>query len=85
LGEQGSIHLSSWPKYDADKVIDEEVTIAIQINGKVRAEISIKKTDTKEDIEAAALLVPKIQEYIKDKKIEKIIVVPGRIVNIVVF
>lgn len=84
LGEQGSIHLSSWPKYDSNKVVDEELTIAIQVNGKVRAEISINRTDTKEAIEAAALLVPKIQEYTKDKKIEKIIVVPGRIVNIVV-
>lgn len=84
LGESESIHLSSWPTYDPDKVVDEQITIAIQINGKARAELSIKKTDTKEDIESAALLVPKIQEYTKNKKIEKIIVVPGRIVNIVV-
>lgn len=84
LGETKSIHLASWPIYDPKKVIEDTVVIGVQINGKVRGEISIKKTDSKESIEAAALLLPKVQEYTKDKVIQKIVIVPGRIVNIVV-
>lgn len=84
LGGTQSIHLESWPKYNEEKIIEDSVVIGIQINGKVRAEISIKKTDTKEAIEAAALAVPKIQEYLAEKTIDKVVVVPGRIINIVV-
>jgi leucyl-tRNA synthetase len=84
LGEKESIHLSSWPKYDPSKILDEDLTIAIQINGKVRAELSIKRTDTKEEVESKALNIPKIKELIVDKNIGKIIVVPGKIVNIVI-
>lgn len=83
LGETESIHLASWPTYDEAKTIDNEVTIAVQINGKVRAELSVKKDDTKEAIEAAARALPKIKEYTEGKTIKNVIVVPGKIVNIV--
>lgn len=84
IGEPQSIHLASWPQYDPEKVIEDTVIIGVQINGKVRGELSIKKTDTKEAIEAAALALPKIQEYLSGKTIQKVVVVPGRIINIVV-
>lgn len=83
LGETKSIHLASWPTYDPEKVIEDTVVIGVQINGKVRGELFIKKTDTKEAIEAAALALPKIQEHISGKTIQKVIVIPGRIINIV--
>lgn len=84
LGETESIHLASWPSYDEAKTIDSEVTIAVQINGKVRAELSIAQTDTKESIEQKALALPKVQEYLLGKTVEKVVVVPGRIINIVI-
>lgn len=83
LGETESIHRASWPTYNEAKTIDINITIAVQVNGKVRAELSITKDDTKEAIESAALALPKIQEYIEGKAIKNVIVVPGKIVNIV--
>lgn len=84
LGESESIHLSSWPKYDESKIIDETITIGVQVNGKLRGELTVAKDTPKEILEEMAKAIPKIQEYINNKKINKIIVVPGRIVNIVV-
>ncbi|MCC7436613.1 leucine--tRNA ligase [Candidatus Nomurabacteria bacterium] len=84
LGDKESIHLSSWPIYDTSLVIDEEVTIGVQINGKLRDEITIPKDTDKDAIEKATLDLPKVKEYLKDKKIDKIVVVPNRIINIVI-
>lgn len=83
LGETASIHLSSWPTYDPAKATDETVTIGVQVNGKARAEITIASGATREEIEAAALALPRVQEYLAGAAPKKIIVVPGRIVNIV--
>ncbi len=84
LGETESIHLASWPTYDSDKIVDEEVTIGVQVNGKLRAEVVVSKDESKESMETAALALPKIKEYIQGKSIQKVIVVPGRIINIVI-
>lgn len=84
LGEMESIHLAPWPTYDQDKVVDEEVTIGVQVNGKLRGEITVSKSETKENMEALALALPKVKEHTEGKKIEKMITVPGRIINIVV-
>ncbi len=84
LGEKASIHLSSWPKYDETLAIDESVTIGVQINGKLRGEITIAPDASKEEIEAAALTLPRIQELLEGKSPAKVIVVPGKIVSIVV-
>jgi leucyl-tRNA synthetase len=82
--EKESIHLSGWPKFDYALVEDEEVTIGVQINGKLRGEITVSKDESKESIEEMALALPKIKEHINGKKVEKIIVVQGRIINIVI-
>jgi leucyl-tRNA synthetase len=84
LGEIESIHLAPWPTYDEKLLIDDEVTLAVQINSKVRAELVIAPNASKEEIEAAALALPRIAELTADKKIVKTIVIPGRIINIVV-
>jgi len=83
LGEKESIHVASWPTYDPGFLIDETVTIAVQVNGKVRAELTIASEATKEEIESAALALPKILPHI-EQGIKKVVVVPGKIVNIVV-
>lgn len=82
-GQVSSIHLTSWPKYDESLVVDEEVTIGVQVNGKLRGEITISKDEDKEVIEKMALALPKIKDYTKDKKIVKIVVILNRIINIV--
>lgn len=78
-----SIHLSSWPEYTEALTIDTESTLGIQINGKLRGEITIALDSPVDEVERVALLVPKIQEYLTSKTVKKVIVVPGRIINIV--
>jgi leucyl-tRNA synthetase len=84
MGGKGSIHLSSWPKYNAKYLIEDEVTIGVQVNGKVRAELTIASDATQQAVESAALALPRIQEYVAGKTIKKVIVIPGKIVSIVI-
>ncbi len=79
-----SIHLAGWPKYNPKFLIEDEITIGVQVNGKVRAEITLSKDASKEDIEVAALSLPRIKEFLQGVTVKKIIVVPGRVINIVV-
>lgn len=82
LGETSSIHLAPWPVADETLLTDDEVTIGVQINGKVRAELTISTTATKDEIESRARTLPRVIEYIEGKVIKQVIVVPGRIINI---
>lgn len=75
---------SSWPEYDEAKTIDEEVTIGIQVNGKLRGEITITKDDSEEEIRNKALANENVLKHIESKEIVKVIVVKGKIVNIVI-
>jgi leucyl-tRNA synthetase len=83
LGETSSIHLAQWPVADEALLVDDEVTIGVQINGKVRAELTIATSASKEDIESAARALPRVIEYTEGKTIRNVIVVPGRIINII--
>ena len=74
----------TWPVYAAAYLVEDEIEIPIQINGKLRDKIVVKKDATKEQVEAAALASAKIAEAISGKEIKKLVVVPGRLVNIVV-
>ncbi len=84
LGEKKSIHLASWPKWDKKKVIDDTVTIAISVNGKVRSEITIEIEASEDEVKEMAQKDPKIKPWIEGKTIKKVIYVKGRLVNIVV-
>ena len=75
---------SSWPEYDEAKTIDEEITIGIQVNGKLRGEITITKDDSEEEIRNKALANENVLKHIEGKEIVKVIVVKGKIVNIVI-
>jgi leucyl-tRNA synthetase len=83
LGEENSIHLTTWPTYDAALVVDDTINMAVQINGKLRAELPVSKDATTDEVEALALALPRVKEYIQGKTVQKVIVVPGRIINIV--
>ncbi|MEL7040062.1 MAG: leucine--tRNA ligase [Pseudomonadota bacterium] len=80
----GLCSAAAWPDIDETLLVEDSVTLPIQVNGKRRAEIAVSKTAGKDDIEATALAEPSLQSFIADKTIKKVIVVPGRIVNIVV-
>lgn len=84
IGGEGLCSAAAWPETDASLLVEDSVTMPIQVNGKRRSEISVAKTASKDDIEATALAQPDLQSYIDGKTIKKVIVVPGRIVNIVV-
>jgi len=84
LGHDSTLSYEQWPTYDEAKLVDDEVEIAVQVAGKVRAKIVVAKDASKEDIEKVALADEKVQEYMAGKSLVKIIVIPGKLVNIVV-
>ena len=75
---------SNWPTYDEEKTIDDVISIAVQVNGKVRGTIDVNMEDDDNSIKEKALNNPNVMKHIDGKEIVKIIVVKGKIVNIVV-
>lgn len=84
IGEEGSVHKQEYPKEDKEKTLLDNVTIAVQINGKLRETIEIKKDEKKETVLEEVKKLEKIIPYIEGKEIIKEIYVPNKIVNIVV-
>ena len=80
----GPIYDREWPIYDESKVQEEEKEIAIQVNGKVRDTIKVNINTSKEDLEKEALSRENIKKWTEGKEIVKVIVIPGRIINIVI-
>lgn len=83
LGERSSVHLEPWPKWDKKKVVAENLEIPVQINGKVRATISVPSTLPDDEVKGTALAHPSILPTIVGKNIRKVIYVRGKIINIV--
>jgi len=84
LGEKSSIHLSTWPEWDEKYLAQDEMTIVVQVNGKVRANIIVSsKADEKKVIEAVQN-DEKVVEYLHQKEIRKTIYVPKKLVNFVI-
>lgn len=84
LGYRKSIHLQLWPKYNQKLIQEENFTLIVQINGKVRDKLEIEANISSEDIKKIALSSEKIKKWIKDKEIKKTIVIPKKLINIVV-
>jgi leucyl-tRNA synthetase len=84
LGYGGSVDVDQWPTYDEKYLIEDVMTIVVQINGKLRAQINIASDADRRTVEAAALSDDNVAQRIGDKKPIRIIYVPGRLVNIVV-
>ncbi|UJL45118.1 leucine--tRNA ligase [Virgibacillus sp. NKC19-16] len=83
LGHPETISYEPWPIFDESKLVEDEVEIAVQIMGKVRSKINVAKDISKDELEKQALADEKIQELTDGKTIRKVIVVPGKLVNIV--
>ncbi|WP_154223677.1 leucine--tRNA ligase [Marinicella rhabdoformis] len=84
LGQDGLLCDASWPKVDQAALVQDEVNMAVQVNGKLRATISVATDMSKEDIEALALADEKVQKFMEGKAPKKVIVVPKKIVNVVI-
>jgi leucyl-tRNA synthetase len=83
LGHTDLIATRPWPKADPALLVDDTVTVAVQVNGKLRATLELAKDLPKEQAEAAALAHPSVQSAIEGKELKKVVVVPNRIVNLV--
>ncbi len=84
LGESGLIADAPWPEVDESLLVEDEVTIAVQVRGKLRDTLTTAKGSSKEDLEALALASEKVQRSLDGAEIKKVIVVPDRLVNIVI-
>ena len=82
-GETGMIADSAWPSHDPALLVDETVTLAIQVNGKLRDTITVARGMAKGEVEALALASPKVAAQLAGAPPRKVIVVPDRLVNIV--
>jgi len=84
LGQEESVHLSTWPKYDEKYLIEDTITVAVQVNGKLRGEVQVASDASEETIINAAKANDKIAAYLQDQAIRKTIYVPGKLVNFVI-
>ena len=84
LGHETSIVQVEWPVFNKDFTTTEKLLIVVQLNGKVRQRITVPASASQEDIKSLALNDSKIKEQIKGQEIKKVILVPGKLVNIVV-
>ena len=84
LGNKNSIAYESWPKYDENLLKDDNCTLAVQVNGKVRATITVNVDSSEEEIKKVALEEENVKKHIADKEIVKFIIIKNKIVNIVV-
>ena len=84
LGNTELIAKSSWPTYDPEALKREEVTIVVQVNGKLRSRIQLSVDATNEEAEAVALADERVQNQVAERTIRNVIVVPNRLINIVV-
>ena len=83
-GFQGLASQSAWPAWNEEYLIVDEISYAVQINGKVRGYLTVPTGTDKEAVEKAAFADPALAEHLDGKEVKKVIVVPGRLVNIVV-
>jgi len=84
IGGEGFLTVSDWPQYDEAKTVDATVEVGVQVNGKVRAAVSIPADCDKDTAMAAAKANERVASFLEGKKIVKEIFVPGKIINIVV-
>jgi len=84
IGQEGSVHKQSWPKYDPEALIRSSIEIVVQLNGKVKDKIQIPADLDKEQTEKAAMESDRIKQLLEGKQVVKVIVVPKKLVNIVV-
>ncbi len=84
LGHTNTITYEQWPTYDESKLVDDEVEVVVQVNGKVRTKVKVAKDASKEQLEQVALEDDKVKEFTDGKQVVKVIAVPGKLVNIVV-
>ncbi len=84
IGNDGSIHLESWPAYDPAWTIDQDVVIAVQINGKIRGEVKVQRGADQKTVLAAAEREHSVKNYLAKKEITRVIYVPDKLLSLVI-
>ncbi len=84
LGGEGMVCQQSWPEYDPALCVEDEVEIPVQVNGKIRARMTVSRSASQDEVRDKALAEPRVADSMAGKTMVKCIVVPGKIVNIVV-
>ena len=84
IGKEGSVFNISWPAYDESALVQDEVEVIVQVNGKLRAKVSMDANISREDMEKVAMEDEKVKAAIEGKNVVKVIAVPKKLVNIVV-
>lgn len=83
LGNEGTITYEAWPTFDESKLVEDEIEIVVQVNGKLKAKLYVPSDATREKMEEIALADDTVKESIEGKTVRKVIAVPGKLVNIV--
>ena len=83
LGQPGLVSEANWPKIERDLLVEDTVTLVVQVNGKKRGEVTVPRTAQNPEIEAAVLALDAVKQSLGDRPVRKVIVVPMRIVNVV--
>jgi leucyl-tRNA synthetase len=84
LGHDTMLATLPWPRADQEWLVQDTITLPVQVNGKLRGNIDVSTDAPKEDVEKMALALPAVQKILEDSTLKKVIVVPNRIVNVVV-
>jgi len=84
IGYTESIHQQPWPEPDETALVEDEITVVLQVNGKVRDKVQVPAEMAKEELEKLILSSGKVKQYLEGKTVVKVITVPGKLVNIVV-
>jgi leucyl-tRNA synthetase len=80
----GFLLQSTWPPFDEALTLDAVITIGVQVNGKLRGSVDVPRDAAEADVRAQALALPNVAKHLEGKTVRKVIVVPGKIVNVVV-
>jgi len=83
LGKEESVHLAAWPAWDESAAAAEEITVVVQVNGRLRDRLAVAPGTPREELERQALSSPRVQAHIRGKTVRSVVVVPDRLVNIV--
>src|SRR5690606_26845938 len=84
LGGEGSIHTSSWPVHNEKYLVRDTINVVVQINGKLRANIEVAAEADEEEVTETAKKDERVARHLENKKVRKIVYVPGKLINFVV-
>jgi leucyl-tRNA synthetase len=84
LGKEGNVHRAEWPTYNEEALKKDEITIVIQVNGKVRDKINVAADADEDEVKEKAMQAENIKSYLEDGNLVKTIYIPKKLVNLVV-